>query len=45
MNGVFRARLVVCGYSQIAGVDYSDSYSPVVYDITFRAFLLAMMVE
>ena len=44
-NGVFRARLVACGYSQIPGVDYSDSYSPVVHDITFRALLLAMIVE
>ena len=44
-NGVFRARLVACGHSQIPGVDYSDSYSPVVHDITFCALLLAMMVE
>ena len=44
-NGVFRARLVACGHIQIPGVDYSDSYSPVAHDITFRALLLAMMVE
>ena len=44
-KGVFRARLVACGYSQIPGVDYTDSYSPVVHDITFRALLLAMIVE
>ena len=36
---------MACGYSQIPGVDYSDSYSPVVHDITFRALLLAMIVE
>ena len=44
-NGVFRARLVVFGYSQFPGVDYSDSYSPVVHDIAFCALLLARMVK
>jgi hypothetical protein len=34
-NGVFRARLVACGYSQIPGVDFVDiPYSPVVNDAT-----------
>jgi hypothetical protein len=28
-NGVFGARLVACGYSQIAGEDFPESYSPV----------------
>ena len=39
-NGVFRARLVACGYSQIPGVDFTDNYSPVVNDVTFRLILL-----
>ena len=43
-NDVFRARLVACGYSQIPGVDFSESYSPVVHDITFRLLILAMMI-
>ena len=43
-NGVFRARLVACGYSQIPGVDFSENYSPVVHDITFRLLLLAMIL-
>ena len=40
----FRARLVACGYSQIPGVDYSENYSPAVYDITFCVLILAMMI-
>ena len=39
-NGVFRARLVACGYSLIPGVDFTDNYSPVVNDVTFRLMLL-----
>ena len=42
-SGVFRARLVACGYSQISGVDFGEHYSPVVNDVTFRLLLLAMM--
>ena len=43
-NGVFRARLVACGYSQIPGGDFTENYSPVVHDITFRTLLLAMLL-
>lgn len=43
-NGVFRARLVACGYSQIPGVDFSENFSPVVHDITFRALLEIMIL-
>ena len=43
-NGVYRARLVACGYSQIPGVDFSESYSPVVHDITFRLLILIQMI-
>ena len=43
-NGTFRARLVACGYSQIPGVDYDQSYSPVIHDITFRTLLLVKII-
>ena len=43
-NGVFRARLVVCGYSQIPGVDYQEHFAPVINDITWRILLIAMMI-
>jgi Reverse transcriptase (RNA-dependent DNA polymerase) len=39
-NGVFRARLVACGYSQIPGVDFNESFAPVVNDVSFRIMLL-----
>ena len=29
-NGVFRARLVACGYTQIPGLDFTEAYSPVI---------------
>ena len=42
-NGTFRARLVACGYSQIPGVDFTENYSPVINDITFRMLILMMI--
>jgi len=39
-SGVFIARFVACGYSQIPGVDFTENYSPVVNDVTFRLLLL-----
>jgi hypothetical protein len=32
-NGVFRARCVACGYSQIPGVDFMESHLPVINDL------------
>jgi hypothetical protein len=43
-NGVYRARLVAKGYSQIPGVDYTESYAPVISDVTFRILLILMVV-
>jgi Reverse transcriptase (RNA-dependent DNA polymerase) len=39
-NGVYRARLVALGYSQVAGVDFKDHFSPVLCDTSFRIILL-----
>jgi hypothetical protein len=43
-NGVFRARLVACGYSQIPGVDFNESFAPVVNDLSFRIILSAKLL-
>jgi hypothetical protein len=35
---------VACGYSQIPGVDFEESYSPVMNDITLRILLVTWIV-
>ena len=44
-DGTYRARLRALGYSQIAGVDYTDNFAPVAHDVSFRIALARMMVE
>ena len=39
-SGIFRARLVACGYSQVPGVDFKEIYSPVSNDVTFLLMLI-----
>jgi hypothetical protein len=43
-NGTFCARLVAQGFTQIPGVDFTESYAPVVNDVTFRLTLVIVMV-
>ncbi len=35
-NGIIHACLVAFGYSKIPGVNFSENYSPVINDVTFR---------
>jgi hypothetical protein len=35
---------VACGYSQIAGVDFTENYAPVINNITWRILIVAMIV-
>jgi len=44
-NGIYRARLVALGYSQVPGIDFTDSFAPVVHDATFRIVLLLWIVK
>ena len=41
----YRARLVVLGYSQIPGIDYTDNVAPIAHDVSFRIALARMMVK
>jgi hypothetical protein len=43
-NGVFRARLVLGGYSQVPGVDFTESFAPVLNDVIFRLMLISKLV-
>ena len=42
-NGIYRARLVACGYSQIEGIDYTESFNPVVNDVTWKILIILAM--
>ena len=44
-DGTYRARLVALGYNQVPGVDFTDNFSPVINDVTFRIALMRMMME
>jgi Reverse transcriptase (RNA-dependent DNA polymerase) len=44
-NGVFRARLVACGYSQIPGIDFKESFSPDMNDASFRIMLILKLIR
>ena len=44
-NGVYHARLVAKGFSQIPGMDFTDNYSPVINDVTFRVVVARMLIE
>ena len=44
-NGVYHARLVAKWFSQIPGMEFTDNYSPVVNDVTFRVAVARMLIE
>ena len=43
-DGRFRPRLVACGYSQVAGVDFTANFAPVINDVTWRILMVTMIV-
>ena len=42
---MYHARLEAKGFSQIPGVHFTDNYSPVVNDVTFRVVMARMLIE
>jgi Reverse transcriptase (RNA-dependent DNA polymerase)/gag-polypeptide of LTR copia-type len=44
-DGRFRARLVAKGFTQIPGVDFTESFSPVVNDITLRILITIWIMK
>jgi len=44
-SGKFRSRLVACGYSQLAGIDFNYIYSPVGNDMTFRTMIVYQIMH
>ena len=43
-NGLFKVRLVACGYSQIPGVDFTELFAPVINDVSWRILLIIKML-
>ena len=43
-NGIFRARLVACGYSQIPGMDFQEHFAPVVNDTSYCIMIAVKMM-
>jgi hypothetical protein len=43
-NGIFKARLVSCGYSQILGVNFDVSFAPVIKYVSFRSILIVKLI-
>ena len=44
-NGVYHAKLVAKGFNQIPVVDFTDNYSPVVKEVTFRVVVARMLID
>jgi hypothetical protein len=39
-----QVRLVACGFSQVPGVDFTESFAPVLNDVSFRLMLISKLV-
>ena len=39
-NGLFKVRSMACDHSQIPGVDFTESFAPVINDVSWRILLI-----
>ena len=44
-DGRHRARLCAIGYTQVAGLDFTDNFAPVISDVAFRIAVVLMLVN
>jgi Reverse transcriptase (RNA-dependent DNA polymerase) len=44
LDSTFRARLVACGYSQVPGMNFQESYSPVINDVVFWILIVCQII-
>ena len=44
-NGICRAQLVACGYSQIAGIDFTENFAGVINDVTYQLMFIMQLVK
>jgi Reverse transcriptase (RNA-dependent DNA polymerase) len=43
-KGVYHARLVALGYSQVPGVDFTENYAPVINDIKMHTMIVLIWI-
>ena len=43
-DGRFRARLVVLGYRQRAGIDFNEIHAPVMHEVALRILIIIMIM-
>jgi Reverse transcriptase (RNA-dependent DNA polymerase) len=43
-NGIFRARLVAGGYSQVPGFDFNERFAPVINNVSFSIMLVSKLI-
>ena len=44
-NGIYWAKLIVLGCSQVPGVDFTENYAPVINDITMKVIIVLMLTN